>query len=181
MGSCVEASHCFEGSCKEQRSLLPLSLPTQEFSQSFDTRTLHEGLQIHGTRDCSRDYLSGVPETQILHSKEALKEKSQRRDSQTYIDNTKDEWKHNVLEGEEVEEAEEADEDEEEDSFSFFVQLVHNDSIETHADDEDTNKAINMNKLDDKKQRRIRDTFDSMAKDFESWEKSRGQRKSFKV
>ncbi|XP_057862990.2 N6-adenosine-methyltransferase non-catalytic subunit MTB isoform X1 [Cryptomeria japonica] len=53
--------------------------------------------------------------------------------------------------------------------------------LEMHADDEDANKAINMDKLDDKQQRRIRDTFDSMAEDFESWEKSGGQRQSFKV
>ncbi|KAH9324388.1 hypothetical protein KI387_004566 [Taxus chinensis] len=53
--------------------------------------------------------------------------------------------------------------------------------LEMHADDEDTNKAMNMEKSDDKQQRRMRDTFDSMAEDFESWEKSGGQRQSFKL
>ncbi|GLJ20836.1 hypothetical protein SUGI_0379900 [Cryptomeria japonica] len=54
-GSFIETPRCYEGSRKEQSTLSPLSLPTQEFCQPFDTRKLHEGLQIHGSREFSRD------------------------------------------------------------------------------------------------------------------------------
>uniref|UniRef100_A0A0D6R172 Methyltransferase-like protein 1 n=1 Tax=Araucaria cunninghamii TaxID=56994 RepID=A0A0D6R172_ARACU len=53
--------------------------------------------------------------------------------------------------------------------------------LEMHPDDDDPIKVHKSDDLRDDKKNRMRDTFDGMPDDFDSWDKSGGQRQSYKV